>query len=80
MQLPEISSWLRSEDEDVRVIAITPTRVIFALMFQRVNTAGDVTMRIPALWVLANQDGRWGMKFRSLMASTVDWTSIEQEK
>lgn len=80
MQQPEKSNWLRSKYEVVRVIAITPTRVIFELMFQRVNTAGDVTMRIPALWVLAGQAGRWGIKFRSLMASTVDWTPIDQEK
>ena len=63
-------NWVRSEYEDVRIVGATPTRVIFELLFQRINTAGGVYMRIPALWVLARQDGRWGIQFRSLMAST----------
>ena len=65
-------NWARSEYEDIRILATTPTRVIVELMFQRLNTAGDVYMRIPALWVLAEHDGRWGVIFRSLMASTIE--------
>lgn len=65
-------NWAHSEYEDIRILAATPTRVIVELMFQRVNTAGDVYMRIPALWVLAKHDGRWGMQFRSLMASNIN--------
>ncbi len=64
--------WVRSDYDDVRIIATTPTRVIVEFTFQRVKSDGDVYMRIPALWVLAYEDGRWGLKFRSLMASTVD--------
>ncbi|MDA0689533.1 MAG: hypothetical protein O2948_12920 [Proteobacteria bacterium] len=71
-RLQSDEDWLRSEYEDARILGASPTRVIFELTFQRVNTSGEVYMRIPALWVLARQDGRWGLQFRSLMTSTVD--------
>lgn len=65
-------NWARSQYEDVRILAITPTRVIVELIFERIDTEGNVYRRVPALWVLAQHEGRWGMKFRSLMASAIE--------
>lgn len=69
--LREREDWSRSEYADIAVRGATPDRVIFELTFERINSAGDVYMRIPATWVIARIDGRWGMQFRSLMASTI---------
>ena len=69
--LRDREDWLRSEYSDIVVRGATPDRVIFELTFERINSAGEVYMRIPATWVIARVDGRWGMQFRSLMASTI---------
>jgi len=65
-------NWDRSDYEGVTIRSATPNRVIFELVFQCVNTDGDVYMRIPATWVFVKQNDRWGMQFRSLMASTIE--------
>ena len=69
--LRDREDWSRSEYSDIAIRGATPDRVIFELTFERLNSAGEVYMRIPATWVIARVDGRWGMQFRSLMTSTI---------
>lgn len=63
--------WDHSVFMDLTARSVTPTRVIFELVFERINSARTVYRRTPAMWVLAKRDGRWGVEFRSLMASPV---------
>ncbi len=64
-------NWQRSEYQGLTVAAATPDRVILELDFRRIDRAGQAYLQIPALWVMARREGRWGLEFRSLMRSTL---------
>ncbi|PCH61957.1 MAG: hypothetical protein COC19_03685 [SAR86 cluster bacterium] len=60
-------SWGFSIAEDLEIIHAMPGNVIFQLEFERFNSAGSKYRRVPALWVLTQINGKWGVQFRSLM-------------
>jgi hypothetical protein len=55
--------------EDLEVIHAMPGKVVFQMEFERFNSDGFKYRRVPALWVLTQFDGKWGVQFRSLMLS-----------
>ena len=63
-------SWEFSAAEDLEVIQASPGKVIFQMNFERFNSDGNKYRRVPALWVLTQIDGKWGVQFRSLMPPT----------
>lgn len=66
-QLRQTENWSHSVPEDIQVIHATPVRVVFELTFERFDTNGQKYRTVPALWVLSQIDGKWGVQFRSLM-------------
>ena len=68
----ETEGWDHSLIQDLNPVSVSPTKVIFELAFERVNPAGNVYRRVPAMWALSKVDGRWGVEFRSLMVPTLD--------
>lgn len=60
-------SWAFSVAEELEVIHAMPGKVVFQMEFERFNSNGDKYRRVPALWVLTQIDGKWGVQFRSLM-------------
>lgn len=63
--------WDHSVFRDLTARSVAPTRVIFELVFERINSKDTVYRRTPAMWVLTKREGRWGVEFRSLMESTM---------
>ena len=63
-------SWEFSVAEELEVIHAMPGKVIFQMEFERFNSDGNKYRRVPALWVLTQIDGKWGVQFRSLMPPT----------
>ena len=68
----EQEGWNHSIIQDLNAVSVSPTKIIFELVFERVNPAGNVYRRVPAMWALSKVDGRWGVEFRSLMVPTLD--------
>lgn len=60
-------SWEFSVAEELEVIHAMPGKVVFQMEFERFNSGGNKYRRVPALWVLTQIDGKWGVQFRSLM-------------
>lgn len=59
--------WAYSAIENLEIIHAMPGKVIFQLEFERFNSAGLKYRRVPALWVLTQINGKWGVQFRSMM-------------
>jgi len=69
-RLSASESWEFSVAEDLEVIHAMPGKVVFQMEFERFNSDGLKYRRVPALWVLTQIDGKWGVQFRSLMPPT----------
>ena len=75
---PDFANMRASEDWDHSVyqalnpIIVTPSQVVFELVFERVNSGSEVYRRVPALWVISRKAAVWGVEFRSLMPSTLE--------
>ncbi len=58
--------WVRSSLHEIDTLSVAPSAVVFRLTFQRHNAAGESYWTTPALWIVTEQDGHWGIQVRSL--------------
>lgn len=50
------------------VIQSNPQKIHLQIQFSRYRANGEKIGEFPSLWVITNQDGHWGIKFRSSYA------------
>jgi ketosteroid isomerase-like protein len=62
--------WHMSSIDALTPINASPDSVTFEIIFSRYHKNGLKYRTVPALWVLTNKDGHWGVQFRSLMPAT----------
>jgi len=62
--------WYMSSLDSLEPVVIAPGVVAYELEFSRYHKNGLRYRSIPALWILTEQDGHWGIQFRSLMRAT----------
>ena len=63
--------WYVSTIDSIEASYVSPSTVHFDIVFSRWHLDGTRYLTIPALWVVTEQDGHWGIQLRSLMAPTL---------
>ena len=66
----EREGWHMSSLDSLEPVVVAPGVVAYELEFGRYRKNGLRYRSIPALWILTEQDGHWGIQFRSLMRAT----------
>lgn len=66
-RLRESENWNSSAMTDLQLVNVTANQVIIELSFERFNSDEEKYLTVPALWVLAKRNNKWGVEFRSLM-------------
>jgi len=66
-RLRERENWHSSELGDFKVVNVSENQVIVELSFKRFNPSAQHYLTGPAVWVLTQREGNWGVEFRSLM-------------
>jgi len=59
------TGWNRTCWEYIKVIHSCETKVHLSLEHTRYRADGSIIDTCPAIWVITNQDGHWGIKIRS---------------
>lgn len=60
--------WARSEWDAIEVVQVSENAANVGLTFSRYNAEGDVTSTFNTLYLVTNDDGRWGIRARSSFA------------
>ncbi|MFP6572279.1 MAG: hypothetical protein VB674_06660, partial [Vicinamibacterales bacterium] len=60
--------WERSEWDAIEVVQVSENAANVGLTFSRYNAEGDVTSTFNTLYLVTNDDGRWGIRARSSFA------------
>ena len=68
-RMRERENWHRSALTDFTIVNASQSQVIVELSFERYDPSGEHYLTGPAVWVLTQREGRWGVEFRSLMPS-----------
>ncbi|HIA48337.1 MAG TPA: hypothetical protein EYN96_10320 [Candidatus Hydrogenedentes bacterium] len=66
----EREGWHMSSIDSLTPVQVSPGSVSFELVFSRYHQNGMKYRTVPALWVLTDKEGHWGVQFRSLMPAT----------
>ncbi|HJM76012.1 MAG TPA: hypothetical protein QGI71_09185 [Dehalococcoidia bacterium] len=64
-KLAEVEGWASSSFDDFTSYASSPTKVHFETTFKRCRQDGTVYASGRVLYIVTEQDGRWGMQLRS---------------
>lgn len=66
-RMRESEGWHRSTLDSATVVAKSDDVLYIEIVFSRHHSDGTKYRSVPALWILTNNDGHWGLQFRSLM-------------
>jgi len=66
-RMRERENWHSSALGDFTIVNASANQVIVELNFERFDPSGGHYLTGPAVWVLTQREGRWGVEFRSLM-------------
>ncbi len=61
----EQEGWHHTDTASMEVIQQGPDKAHVALVNHRCRADGTVYHRFDTFWIITNQDGHWGVKFRS---------------
>jgi hypothetical protein len=62
--------WHRSTLDSAKLVAASDRSAAYEIVFGRHHADGKRYRTVPALWVVTEQKGEWGLQFRSLMPAT----------
>ncbi len=61
----EAEGWHHTTTASMDVVQEGPDKAHVALINHRTHADGSVYHKFDTLWIITNQDGHWGVKFRS---------------
>ncbi len=70
--LRQTENWRSSSIAVLNPLSVMPNQVIFEIVFERFDAAGEKYRSVPGIWVLNQQDERWGLTYRSLLTPTFE--------
>jgi len=70
--LRQNENWGSSSIAVLNPLSVTPNQVIFEIVFERFDSAGEKYRSVPGIWVLNKRDERWGLAYRSLLTPTFE--------
>lgn len=73
-RLREVEGWASSSFDDFTAVSSSPTKVHFETTFRRFWSDGSIYASGRVLYIVTEQDGRWGMQFRSGVPDVVSTT------
>lgn len=68
----EATGWDHSVWDEIKIVQSSENKVHFQLLFSRVDATGNKYFTSPTFWAVTDQDGHWGLKFRSSFADDSD--------
>ncbi|MEX2131547.1 MAG: lipocalin-like domain-containing protein [Pseudohongiellaceae bacterium] len=70
--LRQNENWGSSSIAVLNPLSVTPNQVIFEIVFERFDAAGEKYRSVPGIWVLSKRDEHWGLEYRSLLTPTYE--------
>jgi len=61
----EAEGWHHTDTASMDVVQMGPDKAHVALINHRCHADGSVYHKFDTFWIITNQDGHWGVKFRS---------------
>jgi len=64
------SGWDHSMLDLAEAVHVSPDKVHFRIVFSRYSVDGKPYTTVPALYVITNQNGHWGLQLQSILPAT----------